>query len=161
MLRLTEVPDEKADQVYSAIEIHSIEVAALTRKLRDLGKLPDNTLENKIVKLKRFDSLGPDEQRAVPDFEKEYNMGDPQDDQLALARIVDIIIHSYILQAMGDEDYVFAYLLVTSDRTRSSGLYMITFSDFINACNEVADAYPYSLHAMYDQQAQKWKYTRT
>lgn len=161
MLEVIEVPEDKIDQTYSAIEIHSIEVAALTRKLRDLGKLPDHTLENKIVKLKRFDSLGPDEQRAVADFEKEYDMENPNDDQLPLARIVDIIIHSYILQAMGNEDYAFTYLLVTSDRTRLSGLYMIAFKDFIEACNEVANAYPHSLHAVYDQQAQKWKYTRT
>lgn len=32
---------------------------------------------------------------------------------------------------MGNEDYTFTYLLVTSDRTRLSGLYMITFKDFI------------------------------
>lgn len=38
MLELEEIPDNKVDQVYSAIEIHSIEIAALTRKLRDLGE---------------------------------------------------------------------------------------------------------------------------
>lgn len=78
MLEVIEVPEDKIDQTYSAIEIHSIEVAALTRKLRDLGKLPDRTLENKIVKLKHFDSFGPDEQRAVADFEKRVRHGKPQ-----------------------------------------------------------------------------------
>lgn len=161
MLELDEVPDDKEDQLYSAIEIYVIEIAALTRKLRDLGKLPDNTLENKIIRLKRFESLGADSQRVVADFEREYDLEEARDDQLPLSRIVDLIIHSYILQAVGDEDLVFAHLLVTSDHSRFSGLYMITFSDFIKACDEVADAYPSSLRAVYDPQAKKWVHTRS
>lgn len=161
MLELKEVSDDKVDHLFSAIEIYVIEIAALTRKLRDLGKLPDGTLENKIITLKRHDSLGPDSQRVVVDFEREYNLEEAEDDQLPLSRIVDLIIHSYILQAIGDEDHAFSHLLVTSDYSRFSGLYMITFSDFIQACNEVVNSYPSSLHAEYDKRAQKWVYTRS
>lgn len=161
MLELEEVPDDRVDQLYSAIEIYIIEIAALTRKLRDLGKLPDGTLENTSIRLKRFESLGADSQRVIADFEKEYNLKEAKDGRLPLARIVDLIIHSYILQTIGDEDRAFVHLLVTSDYSRFSGLYMITLSDFIKACNEVAGAYPSSLHAIYDQQAQKWIHTRT
>ena len=161
LLELEDIPDDKVDQFYSAIEIHSIEIAALTRKLRDLGKLPDGTLENKVINLQRFESHGPDSHRANVDMEKEYDLENPKDDQLTLSRMVDLIIHSYILQATGGERNAFTHLLVTSDYSRFSGLYMVAFEDFINACQEVANAYPSSLHAVYDQKAEKWIHTRT
>lgn len=160
MLQLEDIPDDKVDQFYSAIEIHATEIAALTRKLRDLGKLPDNTLENKVIKLQRYKSRGPDEQRAYVDMEKEYDMDNPQDDELKLSRAIDLIIHSYILQATGNEKYVFTHLLVTSDYSRFSGLYMIAFEAFIDACYEAACAYPSTLRAIYDPKAQKWIHTR-
>jgi len=160
LLTIEDIPDGKVDQFYSAIEIHTIEIAALTRKLRDLGKLPDNTLEDKTIKLKRYKSRGPDEQRAYVDMEKEYDMDSPQEDELKLSRIVDLIIHSYILQATGNEKYAFSHLLVTSDYSRFNGLYIIAFEDFINACYEAACAYPSTLRAIYDPKAQKWIHTR-
>ena len=158
---LDDIPDDKVDQYYSGVEIHVIEIAALTRKLRDLGKLPDNTLENKIINLIRYTSQGPDSQRAYVDMEKEYDLENPSSDQLPLSRIVDLIIHSYVLQASGDESKAFSHILVTSDYTRFSGLYSIELKDFVAACLEASNAYPSSLRAVYDQTAQKWIHTRS
>ena len=154
---LTDFPDEKADQYFSAVEIHVIEIAALTRKLRDLGtKLPDNTLESKIINLVRYKSHGPDSQRAYVNIEKEYDLDDPLPDSLPLSRIVDLIIHSYVLQAIGENELVFTHVWVTSDYSRLSGLYQIRLKDFLDACVDVSNTWPTSLHSEYDQKAQKW-----
>ena len=157
---LEDIPDGKVDQYYSGVEIHVIEIAALTRKLRDLGKLPDNTLENMNINLTRYTSHGPDSQRAYVNMEKEYDLENPSLDQLPLSRIVDLIIHSYILQASGDENYAFSHILVTSDFTRFSGLYSIDLIDLTMACLAACNAYPSSLRAVYDQVAKKWIHTR-
>jgi hypothetical protein len=160
LLTHEDIPDDKVDQYYSGIEIHVIEIAALTRKLRDLGKLPDNTLEGIQVNLIRYESKGPDSQRAYVDMEKEHDLDSPDEDQLPLSRIVDIVIHSYILQAIGDEDHAFTNFYVTSDNTRFKGLYSIELSKFNEACLKAANAYPSSIHAVYDMKAQKWIHSR-
>ena len=159
-MALTDFPDEKSDQYYSAVEIHVIELAALTRKLRDLGtKLPSKTLESKIIKLVRYESQGPDSQRAYVNIEKEYDLDHSKQDTLPLSRIVDLIIHSYVLQAIGEDEYIFAHIWVTSDLSRFSGLYQISLKNFIDACVEVSNTWPTSLSAEYDQVAKKWIHT--
>ena len=137
LMLLEDIPDEKVDQYYSNVEIHIIEMAALTRKLRDLGKLPDNTLEDINVNLIRYTSQGPDSQRSYVDMEKEYDLVNPSSSQLPLSRIVDLIIHSYVLQASGDEGYAFSHILVTSDHTRLTGLFSIDLKDLNDACLRV------------------------
>ena len=160
LAKVKNVDDEKVDQHYSSVEIKVIEIAALTRKLRDLGKLPDNTLENKQIKVKRFPSNGANPQRSYISLDKEYKLEEPINDQLNLSRTVDLIIHSYILQVSGDEKSELAGIFVTSDWHRFEGLYYIHLADFIDSCREIVDLYPYSIHSFYDRKQKKWVHKR-
>jgi len=153
-----DITSDKVDQYYSAVEIQVIEIAALTRKLRDLDKLPDNTLENVMIDLIKYESNGPESQRSFVSMEDEYNLDIPMHAQLPLARVVDLVIHSYILQAWGsnEEEYYFTSILFTSDRTRLDGLYEINLSDLITACLKVCNTYPYRMETSYDKKEQRW-----
>lgn len=153
-----DITSDKVDRYYSAVEIQVIEIAVLTRKLRDLGKLPDNTLENEIIDLIKYESNGPESQRPFVSMEDEYNLDSPMRAQLPLARVVDLVVHSYILQAWGNNgnEYYFTSVLVTSDKTRFDGLYEINLSNLINACLKVCDTHPYRIEASYDVKKRHW-----
>ena len=162
--KLADIPDDKDDRVdeyYSAVEIKVIEICSLMRKMDDLGKMPDGTLSGNYVPAERFKSRGPVSQRAYVDMEKEYDFENPMlPTRLSLRTICNIVIHSYVLQAMGDEDKAFRWILATSDFTQFKGLYMIDLVEFIKGFRSVVDLYPSQLHAYYDQEKQKWVHSR-
>lgn len=157
-LREKDITSDKVDRYYSAVEVQVIEIAALTRKLRDLGKLPDNTLENETIHLTKYKSRGSEYQRPFVSIEDEYILDSPMSAHLPLARVVDLVIHSYILQAWGnsEDEYYFTSILVTSDITRFDGLYEINLSDLIIACLKVCDIYTSRIDTSYDEKKQRW-----
>lgn len=162
--KLADIPDDKDDRIdeyYSAVEIKIIEICSLMRKMDDLGKMPDGTLSGNFIPAERFRSQGPDSQRAYVDMEKEYDFENPiPSTRLSLRTVCNIVIHSYVLQAMGDEDKAFRWILATSDFTQFKGLYMIDLSEFIKGFRSVVDLYPSELGAYYDQEKQKWVHSR-
>jgi hypothetical protein len=113
--KLADIPDDKDDRVdeyYSAVEIKIIEICSLMRKMDDLGKMPDGALSGIFIPAKRFKSQGPDSQRAYVDMEKEYDFENPMPPtRLSLRTVCNVVIHSYVLQAMGDEDKAFRWIL--------------------------------------------------
>lgn len=157
---VTDIPNEKLDQYYSSVEIKIIEISSLIRKLRDLGKLPDGTLEKRYINVNRYKSNGPDSQRAYVDMWKEYNLNEPKNDKLTLAQVVDLVIHSYVLQATGGGNYFFTDVFITSDWHRFSGLYLMNLQEFIIAGQEVVDKYPYSIKSEYNPKLKKWIHKR-
>lgn len=163
-LELEDIPethDESVDEYYSNVEIKIIEICLLTRKLEDLGKLPDDTLKNAKLKIKKYKSKGPEEQRAYVDFEKEYNLDDCNDETVSLRDVCNMVTHSYILQATGSGTHAFSDLLVTSDNTQFKGLYLISITSLIKACRNVVDLYPNHMTALYDPKLHKWVHTRS
>ena len=159
----TEIPNDKEDRVdeyYSAVEIKVIEICSLMRKLDDLGKLPDDTLRKNYISAKSFKSNGPDSQRVYVDMEKEYDLKNPYESKLSLRTVCNIVMHSYLLQAMGDEDTEFKWILATSDHTQFKGLYMIELELLIDSFRSVVDLYPSRVDAHYDPVKQRWIHTR-
>lgn len=162
-LKLEEIPethDESVDEYYSNVEIKVIEICLLTRKLEDLGKLPDDALKNAKINVKKYISKGPEEQRAYVDFEKEYDLDDYKDETVSLRGVCNMVAHSYILQATSTETKAFSDILVTSDNMQFKGLYLISISDLISACRKVVDLYPNHLQSTYDTKLHKWVHTR-
>lgn len=161
--KLVDIPDDEDDRVdeyYSAVEIKVIEICSLMRKLDDLGKMPDNALSGNSVSAGTFTSKGPDSQRAYVDMEKEYDLEKPTPTTLSLRTVCNIVIHSYVLQAEGDEDKVFRWIYATSDFTQFNGLYRIELAEFIEGFRSVVDLYPSELRAYYDKGKQKWVHSR-
>ena len=162
-LELEDIPethDESVDEYYSNVEIKIIEICLLTRKLEDLGKLPDDALKNAKIKVKKYESKGLEEQRAYVDFEKEYDLDDCKDETISLRDVCNMVTHSYILQATGNETHAFSDILVTSDNTQFKGLYLISTPELIAACREVVDLYPNHVQSTYDTKLHKWVHTR-
>lgn len=160
-LDVDSLDDKRLEDVCSSIEVNIIEIAALTRKLRDLGKLPDNTLEDTLIPVLQFESKGADSQRAFADIGKEYDISKSISIDLKLSRLVDLIIHSYILEVNGyDDSKRFASILITSDFSRFSGIFRVNLKDFLEACSRACEQYPSSIYATYDSTKKSWVYTR-
>lgn len=162
-LKLEDIPethDDSVDEYYSKVEIKIIEICLLTRKLEDLGKLPNDALKNVKLNVKKYESKGPEEQRAYVDFEKEYALDDCKDETVSLRDVCNMVTHSYILQATGNETHAFSDLLVTSDFTQFKGLYLISIEDLVKACIYVVDLYPNYMTATYDIKKHKWIHSR-
>ena len=161
--KLADIPDDKesrTDEYFSAVEIKVIEICSLVRKLEDLGKLPDETLSKKFIVVETFKSKGPDSQRVYVDMEKEYDLKNPQQTKLSLRSVCNVVMHSYVLQAMGDEDNAFQWIFATSDYTQFKGLYMISLKKMIDGFRSIVDLYPSRLSAYYDKEKQRWVHTR-
>lgn len=162
--QLTNIPDDneyRQDEYFSAVEIKIIEICSLMRKMEDLGKLPDKTLAKSKVKAQVFKSLGPDSQRPFGDMEKEYDFNDSRTVNLTLRDVCNMVMHSYLLQSMGEENVAFKWLFVTSDYSQFKGLYMININEFIDTFRSVVDTYPNHLEAEYSIEKQRWIYKRS
>lgn len=151
---------DKTDQYFSYVEIKVIEICSLLRKLRDLGKLPDGILDETIISVDRYNSNGPDSQRAWVDIWKEYDFDSVYTEEVTLKDVLDMVIHSYVLQAMPDTHNYMQGIYITSDWSRFKGLYYLKIKDLVDKSLSVVDLYPNYLSARYDEDRQKWVHVR-
>jgi|GEM_PF-6219500 len=152
--------EDKTDQYHSYVEIKVIEVCSLLRKLRDLGKLPDGILDETMIKVDRHSSNGPESQRAWVDIWKEYDFNSVSTEEVTLKDVLDMVIHSYVLQAIPNTDNYMEWVFINSDRTRFKGLYRLKLEDLIEKSLSVVDLYPNFFSARYDEDKQKWVHVR-
>lgn len=147
------------DAEFSKMEIKIMTLAYVVRKLSDSGKLPDDTL-SKRIKVTRYPRTT---HPAIifTDFEREYDLTQPASMYLDTRRICNQIIHSYVLELIGNSRRVFRYLLFVSDQDKKKGLYELSMRDFVNMIEHVRTATVASIDARYDVVSDKWIYHRS
>lgn len=158
---VTEIPDDKdyrVDEYFSAVEINIIEICSLMRKMDDLRKLPDGTLSGRSLKATLYPSHGPGSQRAFVDIGKEYDFDSPSQVSVTLRDVCNMVIHSYVLQASGDEKRIFSEIMLVSDYGRFTGLYAFSIRAMVKKFRDVVDLYPGVASADYNEAQQKWVY---
>lgn len=147
------------DRHFSFVEIKIMTVAYILRKLADSNKLPDNALKKNLnvisypVQINRHP-------RAFVDIFEEYDLDKPQSKKISLRELCNQIIHSYVLQAVGDSDKAFTAFWVVSDRDSKSGLIEIPIKSFVAWGREVTDKHVTKMEARFDEAKSKWIYKR-
>lgn len=121
--------EKKIDEHFSYVEIKIMSLAYIARKLADTNKLPDKTLRQK-VKLILYPATG-DNERLYVDIEREFGLSTPVEAVLSVRNICNQIIHSYVLQVVGNTKYSFRYIWFVSHDHKHKGLYCIKISKFL------------------------------
>lgn len=148
--------EDNIDEHFSYVEIKIMTLAYIARKLADSHKLPDNTLQRKVEliihpvtgKLKSFF-----------DFEGEYDLVVEKNTELKIRDICNQIIHSYVLQAVGNRTKAFKYFWFVSDTNKNKGLYKIEIDRFIKIMLEIANSEVMKMTMHYDKKTGKRVYT--
>lgn len=145
------------DRHFSFVEIKIMSAAYVIRKLADSNKLPDNALK-KNLKVKSYPTQADYQPRAYVDIFKEYNLDKAEYKKISLRELCNQIIHSYVLQAVGDSKKAFTAFWVVSDRDYKSGLLEVSIKSFVELGREVADKHVTKVEARFDEAKGKWTY---
>ncbi len=151
---------DRIDEHFSYVEIKLMTTAYVIRKLADSGKLPDNTL-NKAVSVICYNRNKSEPSRPFIDIEREYNFNSKSVTALPLRDICNQIIHSYILQVVGNNKRAFSEFWVTSDFNKEYYLYEISLKQYIKTLRQVANIQVTKLTTSFDEKKGKWIYRRS
>lgn len=161
LLKKTDLSHEEVekdlDRHFSLVEIKIMTTAYIIRKLADSRKIPDLTL-NKLVKVKNFSPRSDENPRPYVDLFKEYDLGNFSYKKITIRELCNQVIHSYVLQAIGDQRFAFTTFFVVSDRDSQSGLFEVSIKSFVEWGREVAEQYISKSEAKFDKVEGKWIY---
>ncbi len=158
--RLThsDIPDEKLEEEFSKLEIKVMTLAYAARKLADAGKLPDAALAKQMPLIKH-PRIG-DSYRGYLSFADEYDLEVGEQARLSLREICNQIIHSYVLQALGNRQRAFKSIAFVSDRDRRNGLYELEIAAFIKLMWHVHGSWVTRMDSTYDSSTDTWRQER-
>lgn len=130
--------------------------AYAVRKLADLQKL-ESSFDDRVVLCQMFSSTSdeitisnnhrPDE---LYDFSKSIRSA------IRSIDLLNLIIHSLIFIEVMNDDFTVQAFLVTSDKKRYNGLWMVSIRDFIKLIRKAANSYPSTLVRVFDRDHNDW-----
>jgi hypothetical protein len=90
-------------------------------------------------------------------IDKLYDWIHPSDRTIAAKSLLDLIVHSFIFaELVKDEDLTMEGFLVTSDRSRQTGLWHVDLHDFTNLMRVVGNDMPAHLIRIFDPKSGDW-----
>ena len=151
--------EKDIDKHFSDVEIKIMTLAYIVRKMADTNKLKDVLVEEEL-NVKIYPRNKNFERRTYIDIYEEYDMHKCTSSKFRIRKICNQIIHSYLLQAVGNHTKAFKYIWFVSENDKDKGLYQIAIKDFLNLLLKVANSQIRTIHASYNEKEDKWVYKR-